>query len=139
MSRNVILVEDHAVMRSVLKYIVEDIDQCSIIAEAKCGIEALDAIKNIQADLVLLDLSLPDVKGVEVIKQAKKISSIKILVVTMQTDKGIIDQALEAGADGIILKDLSPKILKRAVLEVLDGKCPVYLYPPPYSPVNLYN
>jgi DNA-binding NarL/FixJ family response regulator len=109
-------------MRSVLKYIVEDIDQCSIIAEAKCGIEALDAIKNIQADLVLLDLSLPDDKEVEVIKQAKKISSIKILVVTMQTDKGIIDQALEAGADGIILKDLSPKILKRAVLEVLDGK-----------------
>jgi DNA-binding NarL/FixJ family response regulator len=113
-------------MRSVLTQFVQEIDQCSIVAEAKSGIEALDAIRDIPADLVMLGLILPNFSGVEVLRRAKKFSAIKSLVVTILTDKDIIDQVLDAGADGIVQKDMGCEILKKAILEVFEGKHPVY-------------
>jgi DNA-binding NarL/FixJ family response regulator len=126
MSLKIILVESNDLMRSVLTQFVQEIDQCSIVAEAKSGIEALDAIRDIPADLVMLGLILPNFSGVEVLRRAKKFSAIKSLVVTILTDKDIIDQVLDAGADGIVQKDMGCEILKKAILEVFEGKHPVY-------------
>jgi DNA-binding NarL/FixJ family response regulator len=126
MSLKIILVESNDLMRSVLTQFVQEIDQCSIVAEAKSGIEALDAIRDIPADLVMLGLILPNFSGVEVLRRAKKFSAIKSLVVTILTDKDIIDQVLDAGADGIVQKDMGREILKKAILEVFEGKHPVY-------------
>jgi len=125
----VILVEDHKLLREFLKNFVVKVDHCSVVAEAKCGIEALNAIRDVEADIVLLDLSLPHVDGIEVLKRTKATlkGDTKFLVVTMHADKNKIQGALEAGADGIFLKDRGPALLEKAILETLEGKHPYYL------------
>lgn len=123
----VIIVEDHDLMRSYLKKFIEQFDSCQIIAEATDGKKAIEVIQSVTADLMVLDLSLPRLSGLEVIEASKKISPTKILVMTMHTDKDTIQQALDAGADGIVLKDKGPKVLEQAILATLEGKRPVCL------------
>ena len=121
-----IVVEDHEIFRKYLKTFVEQVDHCKIVAEASDGNEALDTIKNVPADLIVLDLSLPRLSGIRVLKEAKKISQTKILVISMHTDKDVVQTALDAGADGFCQKDMGVKVLEKAILETLDGKRPVY-------------
>jgi DNA-binding NarL/FixJ family response regulator len=123
----VILVEDHDLMRAYLKKFVEQVDNCKIIAEATDGHQAIEIIRSTDADLVILDLSLPRLSGQSVLESVRKMSPIKILVVTMQTDRRIIQQALDAGANGIFLKDKGVMLLEQAILETIDGKRPVYI------------
>jgi len=123
----VIIVEDHDLMRAYLKKFVEQMDHCKIIAEATDGLQAIEIIRSTEADLILLDLSLPRLSGISVIESLRKISPTKILVVTMQTDRQIIQQALDAGANGIVLKDKGAKVLEQAILETMDGKRPMYV------------
>jgi DNA-binding NarL/FixJ family response regulator len=123
----VILVEDHDLMRAYLKKFVEQVDHCHIIAEATDGQQAIETIRSVNADLVILDLSLPRLSGLSVLESVRELSPTKILVITMQTDPKIIQQALDAGANGIMLKDKGVKVLEKAILETMDGKRPVYV------------
>jgi len=122
----IILIEDHALIMKFLKTFIERLDY-DIVAEAKCGREALEVIKNIPADLILLDLSLPHVTGLQILIESKKIRPTKVLIITMNMDSYIIQEALDAGADGICLKDRCNEVLENAMLETLAGKHPVYL------------
>jgi DNA-binding NarL/FixJ family response regulator len=126
----VIVVEDHNLFRIVIKKIVEMIEDCHVVAEASCGMEALKLIRQVPADLIVMDLRLPGIGGVSLIEESKKISSTKILVFTASRDKEIIQSALDAGADGICSKDNDKSVFERAILETLDGKRPVYLERP---------
>ena len=123
----VILVEDHKVIRSFLNQFVGGMVCCEIVAEAVCGVEAIEIIRTVLADLIILDLSLPGRGGLEVLREAKKLSTAKILAFTMMADEQHIKEALNAGVDGICLKDRGIKILEQAILEVLEGKHPIYL------------
>jgi two-component system, NarL family, nitrate/nitrite response regulator NarL len=123
----VILVEDHKMIRDVLKSLIEQVDNCHVIVEAVCGLEAIDIIGKVQADLIILDMSLPGCGGLEVLKAAKKTGMAKILALTMMTETEHIQAALDAGADGICLKDRGVITLKKAIMEVLYGRHPVYL------------
>ena len=123
----VIVVEDHDIFRSYLKAFVQQVDHCRIVAEAVDGEAALEAIRKIPADLIVLDLRLPRMSGLSVIQESKKISIAKILVMTMHTEMEIIQQALDAGADGICLKDKDIKVFEKAIMETLEGKRPVYV------------
>lgn len=129
-SCRIIIAEDHDSIRQILELLSIQVDHCRLVAEAKTGQEALDAINSVAADLLMLDLKLPVLSGIDVIREAKRNNHIKILVVTMQTDKGIIDKALKAGADGIVLKDSGIQTIKKAVLETLQGDNPIYIDPP---------
>ena len=123
----IILVEDHDVFRTLYKTFVEQIDECQIIAEADNGLQALALIGTVQADLIVLDLSLPGLSGIEVIKKSKEINKTKILVVTVHTDKEIIQTALDAGADGVCNKTINVELLEKAIFETINGNVPVYL------------
>jgi two-component system, NarL family, response regulator NreC len=123
----VIIVEDHDLMRSYLKRFIEQVDHCHIIAEAKDGKKAIEVIQSVSADLIVLDLRLPRLSGLSVIEASKKLSPAKILVVTMHADEDTIQQALDAGADGIVLKDKGAKVFEEAILSTLSGKRPVCL------------
>lgn len=123
----IILVEDHKTFRSMYKCFVHGINECLVVAEAKDGIEALEKIKTVQANLIVLDLSLPGLDGIEVIKKSKEICPTKILVVTIHQDKKIIQTALDAGADGICNKTVGPELMEKAILETVAGKRPIYL------------
>jgi DNA-binding NarL/FixJ family response regulator len=122
----VIIVEDHDLMRSYLTKFIEQMDRCTVVAEAVEGRQALDLVRTIPADLMVLDLSLPGISGLSVMEETKKISPIKILVVTMHSDPDTIQGALDAGADGVVLKDAGTRMLEQAILETLAGKRPVY-------------
>jgi len=123
----VILVEDHELFRKMFKEFINNVDGCEVVAEAKCGIEAIHAIQTVNADLVVLDFFLPRLNGLSVLKESKKTSSIKILVVTMSSDPVIVQQARDAGADGICMKDKGHSVLEKAIIETLEGKKPEYV------------
>ena len=118
----VILVEDHDHMRQCLKLMVEKIKPCKVVAEAPCGVLAIDTIENTPADLILLDLSLPRVSGIDVLKCIRPKTKAKILAVTLFTDDQTIRAALDAGADGIFSKEKGGSDLKAAIVEVLSGQ-----------------
>jgi len=75
---------------------------------------------------MLLDLSMPRLDGIKVLQEVKKISAIKVLVVTMHADQERLQQALDNGADGICVKDAGSKAIEKAILEILGGGRPIY-------------
>jgi DNA-binding NarL/FixJ family response regulator len=123
----IILVEDHEVFRSLYKSFIEQIEMCRVVAEADNGRQALSLIQSVPADLIVLDLSLPGLNGIDVLKKSKEICATKILVVTVHNDKEIIQAALDAGADGVCNKTIGPRLMAKAVVETVNGKHPVYL------------
>ena len=121
-----IVIEDHDLFRNYLKKFIEQVANCQIVAEATNGIQAIETIKNVSADLIVLDLSRPGLNGLTVLKESKKIAPTKILIVTMHSEKEIVKEALDAGADGYFLKEMGIKVLEEAILGTLEGKRPVY-------------
>jgi DNA-binding NarL/FixJ family response regulator len=126
----IIVVEDHNLFRIVIKKIVETIENCHVVAEARCGMEALELIKTTPADLIVMDLRLPGINGVSLIEESKKIGPTKILVLTASREKDIIQSALDAGADGICSKDNDKSVFEKAIVETLAGSKPIYLERP---------
>jgi DNA-binding NarL/FixJ family response regulator len=116
----VVLVEDHVIMRSLLKQLVEGIGSCKIVAEAGCGAEAIDAVERHLPDLVLLDLSLPRMDGLEVLKIIRPKSRGKILVITVFSNDELLRQAMDLGADGVILKDSGKAALESGIMKALE-------------------
>jgi len=126
MGCNIIIVEDYQTIRELLKMFAERVHGCKVVAEARDGLEAIDLVTKVHADLMLLDLSMPRLDGIKVLQEVKKISAIKVLVVTMHADQERLQQALDNGADGICVKDAGSKAIEKAILEILGGGRPIY-------------
>ncbi len=120
----VIVIEDHTVMRETIKSLVEQVDTCIVVAEAKDGSEAIRIIEETPADLILLDLSLPQVSGLEVLEKVRPQTSAKILVVTMFNETEVIKKAFALGANCAFEKDRGLAAFKKVVAETLEGTCP---------------
>jgi DNA-binding NarL/FixJ family response regulator len=121
----VIIVDDNDIFRSTLKNIVEQDDRFTVVAEASCGEKAIETIRDTEADLVLLDLSLPKIDGITVLEEVRKFSSIKILVLTIFSEAGVTQNVLETGADGICSKDYGRDVLVEAMIKTMQGERPV--------------
>ncbi len=118
----IILADDHAMFREGIRRIIERMEGVAIIAEVSDGIELLDHLKNTQPDLVILDISMPNLRGLEAIREIKKLyPRVKIVVLTMHRKKEFIRQALVDGADGFLLKEDPSGQLIRAVEAVRKG------------------
>jgi len=118
----ILVADDHAVIRRGIRYIVSREGEMSVIGEAANGRELLALAATIEHDLILLDLSMPDSDGLELIKQLKRDRPrIPILVLTMHEEEQYAIPALRAGANGYIMKDSSPAELVGAVRKVLSG------------------
>jgi DNA-binding NarL/FixJ family response regulator len=117
-----LIVDDHALMREGLIQLFDGEDDIVASAEAGEGEEALEILWNKKVDLVLLDIAIPGIHGVELIKKIReRPSSPPILMLSMHNEPSIATRMLTAGAAGYITKDCSAKVLLRAIRKVAAG------------------
>jgi DNA-binding NarL/FixJ family response regulator len=117
-----LMVDDHALMREGLKQLFQYVDDIEVTAEASNGQAALDLLKREQFDLVLLDISMPGIHGVELIRAIRsKAASPPILILTMHNETQMAKSKLKAGAAGYITKDSSAADLLAAIRKVAAG------------------
>lgn len=120
---NVILVDDHAVVRAGYKILLKNIDYINVIAEADTGEEAIILARKHRPDVIVLDISLPGISGIETIRRIVFANDgIKVLVFTMHEEVVFIERALQAGAIGYITKSSAPEMLSKAIKSVSQGK-----------------
>jgi DNA-binding NarL/FixJ family response regulator len=120
--RRVILADDHNLVRSGLAAILNQDGRFEVVAEATNGLEAIDRIESTPCDLVIVDLAMPRLGGIEMIQALRSSQSkIKILVLSMYDEAQFVVRALKAGANGYILKHAMDEELFRAIDTVLGG------------------
>ena len=125
----VILADDHTLVRAGLRSLVEQLKEATVIAEAKDGHEVLALAQEHHPDVVLMDLSMPGMNGLEAALRLKKEQpQIKIIVLSMHASEEYVLQALRAGASGSLVKDSAPLELALALQAVARGE--TYLSPP---------
>ncbi|MEN8141502.1 MAG: response regulator transcription factor [Thermodesulfobacteriota bacterium] len=119
----VVLADDHVLIRHGIKKIIEAEDSLAVIGQVSDGLELLDFIKRITPDIILLDISMPNLRGIEAIGEARKICpGVKIIILTMHKSKQYLCHALSAGADGYVLKEDSDTELLTAIEQALRGE-----------------
>jgi len=121
--KKMIIVEDHQLLREGLKNMISDFENIEIVGEAGDGLKAIQKIRKIQPDIILLDLSMPKMDGMSIIKAVKsQFPDIKILVLTIHEGDHYVLEAFDAGADGYCIKNASCKELELAIKSVIEGK-----------------
>jgi DNA-binding NarL/FixJ family response regulator len=120
----IIIAEDHRILRELLARFLSERNDTEVVAEAENGLEALRCVEEFRPDLVLLDLSMPKMDGLSVLRKIKRRSpETRVLVLTMHDSRDYISEALQAGAEGYCLKeDLGSQELSTAIQSVLSGK-----------------
>ncbi|WP_042478041.1 response regulator [Bacillus ndiopicus] len=122
MKTRILLVEDQAIVRNGLKMIIEQDETLSIAAEASNGIEALTLLEQQSIDLVLMDIRMPEMNGVEATRQIRsRFPMMKILILTTFDDEEYAYQTLKDGANGFLVKSSEPKKLITSIHSVLAG------------------
>ncbi len=117
-----LIVDDHALFRDGLRAIIERNPMHTVSGEAGNGKDALRAAKNLKPDLALVDISLPDQNGLELIGEIKKISPrTKVIIVSMHSKIDYIAKAFQAGAEGYVVKDSASDRLQQGIDCVLKG------------------
>ncbi len=118
----ILLAEDHAILREGVKSLLAELPGLEIAGEAEDGREAVELARQLQPDLILMDLSMPHLNGIEAIKQVKRQDPhVRILVMTVHNSDEYLRAALEAGADGYVLKEESHLELLNAIRNVVTG------------------
>lgn len=119
----ILIVDDHPIVRKGLKQILGEAEDIIIADEADRGLEVLKKIKGHSYDLILLDLSLPDMSGIEVLRELKtKKVKIPVLVLSMYSEEQYAIKSFQAGAAGYITKESLPDELTGAIRLVKEGK-----------------
>jgi DNA-binding NarL/FixJ family response regulator len=118
----IVIAEDHQLFREGLKSMLGADENLEVIAETEDGLEAIRSVRKAQPDLLLLDLSMPRLSGISVIKDVKaEFPDVKILALTIHESDQYVLEAFEAGADGYCIKDASREELMLAIRSVLEG------------------
>ena len=118
-----VIAEDHTILRDGLRSLFELEDDLEVVGEAGDGMEALRCANNTKPDLVILDLNMPKMDGISVIREIKKQSTdTKILALTIHKDEEYILEAFRSGADGYCIKTASIEEVLTAIRVVLSGK-----------------
>jgi DNA-binding NarL/FixJ family response regulator len=119
----VIIADDHSLFRQGLKLILMDLDDIEVIADVPNGKELVEIVGILEPDLVIMDINMPLLNGIEASKiLARDHPEIKILVVSMYGEEQYYNSVIENGVKGFILKDADNSELKTAVRDILNGK-----------------
>lgn len=121
-SYNILLADDHVMFRHGIRRIIEENSQFNVIGEARDGLELLSICRRTPPHLVILDISMPSLRGIEATHEIKKAHpEVKVLILTMHKDIEYLDSALAAGAEGYILKEDADDELLTAIKIIREG------------------
>ncbi len=123
----VLLVEDHTLMRAGIRSLLQNFSGMEIVAETSDGLEAVRLAETHQPDVVLMDISMKGLNGLEATARIAKNPQVRVLMLSMHASEEYVLRALQVGASGYILKDASPGDLERAIQAVAHGEA--YLSP----------
>jgi DNA-binding NarL/FixJ family response regulator len=119
----VVIADDHTVVRQGIRIVLEEVPGLEVVGEAGDGAGALRLIAKFKPDVAVLDVTMPEKTGLEVAKELRESDSdIGILILSMHDDPEYVLQAVRAGADGYVLKDVAPSELRDAIQAVASGK-----------------
>lgn len=118
-----ILVDDHQIVLDGLKALLDDMDGFDCVATADNGQKALDLLKIFKVDVVLMDIDMPVMNGMEATRRIKKeYPSVKVISLTQHSERGMVQQLLDCGSDGYLLKNIAQDELAAAIRKVNEGQ-----------------
>ncbi len=121
-SFSVILADDHPVVRAGVRRLLEGIPSVTVVAEAEDGREAIRMTEELQPDIVFMDISMPELRGVEAAQRiVKAFPDVRVVMLSVHKDEAYVQQALLAGAAGYLLKDAAPDEYKQAIQANMGG------------------
>ena len=124
----VILADDHILVRRGLRRILEENSELQIMSDVGDGLELLSVLNKMAPNMIILDLSMPSLRGIEAIPEIRRVRpDVKILILTMHKEEEYLYQAISAGADGYLLKEDAEKELFSAIESIRHGK--IYISP----------
>lgn len=124
----IILADDHKVLRDGLKVLINSEMDMAVVGEAETGEEAIELLLALHPEVIIMDLGMPGVSGLEAIEQIREMNlNVKIIVLTMHVAREVLMQAIRAGCDGYVPKTSAHTNLLHAIREVVNGHS--YLHP----------
>ena len=118
----ILLVDDHQIMLEGLRLLISRLDGWEVVGEAEDGRRGLRMVREVSPDIVLMDVGMPHLNGIEATRQILDESpSVKVLALSMHADTRFVTSMLEAGASGYVLKDCAFRELEQALRAVMDG------------------
>lgn len=118
----ILIADDHKVFREGIISILEDIADITVIAEAGDGREVMEQLKEVQPDIILMDITMGDTNGIDTTKLVKETyPAIKVLALSMHSESGYIVKMLEVGASGYLLKDAGKEEMENAIRVIAKG------------------
>ncbi len=128
MTSRILLVDDHQIMRDGIKSLLSEESDMEVVGEASHGREAVQLAKRLGPDLVVMDLSMPELNGIEATRQIMaEMEGVKVLALSMHRDPRFVAGVLEAGANGYLVKDCTASELTSVIRLVAQGR--TYLSP----------
>lgn len=119
----IVLADDHAVLRSGLKSLLNSSPQFEVIGEAENGLQAIEMVETLKPTVLLLDLSMPDMNGIDCIKEIRSRGlTCPILVLTMYDDEEYITEVMRSGANSYVLKKSADTELMECIIKIHTGK-----------------
>ena len=128
MAIKVLIADDHAIVRAGLRTLITSESDLELLGEATGGLESIEKVKDLSPDVLVLDISMPDLDGIEVIRALKQESSkCAILILTVHEDEALLREAIRIGAAGYIIKHAAESELIAAIRSVYRGE--LYVHP----------
>jgi DNA-binding NarL/FixJ family response regulator len=122
----VLLVDDHALMRVAIRATLDHDDTLEVVGEAKDGLEAISRCRQLEPDLILMDVSMPVLDGIEATRRIKReFPETSVLILTAHADQSMLMGSVKAGAAGYVLKGDDPERVLGSVRTVLEGDTPL--------------
>ena len=123
MKTKVMIADDHSLIREGIKQLLEFDGSIEVISEASNGVECLEKLEVLSPEVLLLDINMPHMNGIDVLKQLKEIKSdVKVLILTVHNELEYLLKAIDIGVDGYILKDSESSELKKAIDIICKGE-----------------
>ena len=121
-SISVVVAEDHEIVRKGIVALLEQEPDVKVVGEAKDGQEAVDLVEDCQPDVVVMDLSMPNLNGIEATRRIKKsVPATEVLALSIYDDEQYVHRVFDAGASGYLVKDTAVSVLVTAIKEVSRG------------------
>lgn len=122
MTTKILIADDHWVIRAGLRALLNGTPDIEVVGEAGDGYEVLEKLETLKPDIILMDLSMPNLDGIETTRQVmKKAPSIKILILTIHEDEGLLKEVIKSGAAGYIVKRAAESELNTAISAIQQG------------------